>query len=59
MDTLLKKRAAMMVQLSNVHSELLRVTAGDELCRPFMTIPGDGPVTALALKTPVDDPARF
>ena len=42
-----------------LHRELLRVTANDELCRRFMTIPGVGPVTALAFKTTIDDPARF
>jgi transposase len=59
MDALLKGRAAMMLQLAVMHRELLRVTAGDELCRRFMTIPGVGPVTALAFKTTVDDPTRF
>lgn len=52
-------RAAMMAQLSTPHRELLRVTANDELSRRSMTIPGVGPVTALAFKTTIDDPARF
>ena len=56
---LLDGRAAMMARLSVLHRELLRVTANDELCRRFMTIPGVGPVTALAFKTAIDDPARF
>lgn len=38
---------------------LLRVVANDELCRRFMTIPGVGPVTALAFKATIDDPKRF
>lgn len=59
MDALLQGRAAMMTQLAAMHRELLRVTAGDELCRRFMTIPGVGPVTALAFKTTIDDPTRF
>lgn len=48
--SLLDGRAAMMGRLSVLHKELLRVTANDELCRRFMTIPGVGPVTALALQ---------
>lgn len=59
MEALLMGRAAMMAQLSALHRELLRATANDELCRRFMTIPDVGPVTALALKTTIDDPARF
>ena len=56
---LLDGRAAMMARLSVLHKELLRVTANDELCRRFMTIPGVGPVTALAFKATIDDPRRF
>ena len=56
---LLDGRAAMIARLSILHRELLRVTANDELCRRFMTIPGVGPVTALAFKTAIDDPSRF
>jgi transposase len=56
---LLDGRAAMMARLSVLHRELLRVTANDELCQRFMTIPGVGPVMALAFKTAIDDPARF
>jgi transposase len=36
---LLEGRAAMMAQLSLLHRALLQVTANDELCRRFMTIP--------------------
>lgn len=59
MEALLAGRAEMLRQLAELHRELLRVTANDELCRRFMTIPGVGPVTALAFKTTIDDPARF
>jgi transposase len=59
MDSLLKGRAQMQAQLAVLHTALLRVTANDELCRRFMTIPGVGPVTALSFKTTIDDPARF
>lgn len=59
MDSLLRGRAQMQAQLAALHSALLRVTANDELCRRFMTIPGVGPVTALSFKSTIDDPSRF
>lgn len=59
MEALLKGRAQMQAQLAALHAALLRVTANDELCRRFMTIPGVGPVTALSFKSTIDDPARF
>lgn len=52
-------RAAIMARMTVLHRALLKVTANDELCRRFMTIPGVGPVTALASRTAIDDPARF
>ncbi|MGB7431920.1 MAG: IS110 family transposase [Ahrensia sp.] len=57
--TLLAGRAAMKMALADLHRALLRLTENDELCRRFMTIPGVGPVTALAFKATIDDPARF
>lgn len=32
---------------------------GDEVCRRLMTAPGIGPITALAYKAVIDEPARF
>lgn len=57
--TLLAGRAAMKSALADLHRALLRLTENDELCRRFMTIPGVGPVTALAFKATIDDPTRF
>ncbi|UWQ49922.1 IS110 family transposase [Leisingera caerulea] len=59
MSALLRGRAEMQAQLAELHRALLRLTANDELCRRFMTIPGVGPVTALAFKATIDDPGRF
>lgn len=59
MSALLRGRAEMQAQLAELHRALLRLTANDELCRRFMTIPGVGPVTALAFKSTIDDPGRF
>ena len=58
-EALLRSRKAAMKELANLHRELLRVTRNDQLCRRFMTIPGVGPVTALAFKTTIDRPDRF
>ena len=58
-ETLLAGRATMKKALADLHRALLRLTENDELCRRFMTIPGVGPVTALAFKATIDDPARF
>lgn len=59
MEALLRSRRAVWEELANLHRELLRVTRNDQLCRRFMTIPGVGPVTALAFKTTIDRPDRF
>jgi len=59
MFALLRGRAEMQAQLAELHRALLRLTANDELCRRFMTIPGVGPVTALAFKSTIDDSGRF
>jgi transposase len=58
-DALLRARDVLREQLWRLHLELLRVVRNDELCRRFMTIPGVGPVTALAFKTTIDRPERF
>jgi transposase len=49
----------METALADLHRALLRMTENDELCRRFMTIPGVGPVTGLAFKATIDNPARF
>jgi Transposase IS116/IS110/IS902 family len=49
----------MKTALADLHRALLRLIENDELCRRFMTIPGIGPVTALAFKATIDDQAWF
>ena len=51
MEALLTARDVLRRELNRLHLALLRVVKNDELCRRFMTIPGVGPVTALAFKT--------
>jgi transposase len=59
MEALLAGREVLLGQLAKLHSALLRVVKNDELCVRFMSIPGVGPVTALAFKTTIDRPERF
>ena len=37
----------------------MRLARHDAQVRRFMTVPGVGPITALAFKATIDDPARF
>ncbi len=59
MAALLRTRDVLRRELALLHQEVLAVVQNDELCRRFMTIPGVGPVTALAFKTTIDRPGRF
>lgn len=58
-ETLLGVRRTLLEEYGRLHREIVRVVRHDDVCRRFMTIPGVGPVTALAFKTAIDDPARF
>ena len=57
--TMLTTRAAVISQLALLQRAVLAVARHDQVCRRLMTVPGVGPVTALAFKTAVDEPARF
>lgn len=59
MEALLRTREALRREMALLHRELLLIVKNDELCRRFMSIPGVGPVTALAFKTTIDRPDRF
>jgi transposase len=58
-EPMLEVRAAMWLQYTKLHRLVIRVVRADEVCRRFMAIPGVGPVTALQVKTALDDPRRF
>lgn len=56
---LVRAREALMSEVAQL-DEVVRATAkSDPVCRRLMTVPGVGPITALAFRTGVDDPARF
>ena len=46
-------------QLGILHRRLLAIVRDDAVCRRLMTVPGVGPVVALAFRATVDVPARF
>jgi transposase len=56
---LLAIRATLLVEYRRMHLLVIKATAADPICRQLMTIPGVGPVAALAFRTGVDDPHRF
>ncbi len=53
-EPMLKARAAVRAEFDRLHCMVLEVVREDPLCRRRMTIPGVGPITALAFKTAVD-----
>jgi transposase len=56
---MLEVRRHLREQCNVLEKMILDCVKKDEICGLFMTIPGVGPLTALAFKTFVDRPARF
>jgi transposase len=56
---LLEARNAVEQQVSELDRKVMKLARHDAQVRRFMTVPGVGPVTALAFKATIDDPARF
>lgn len=56
---LLEARRALLAGIDALHRQLLAAVRADLACRRMMTVPGVGPVTAMAFRAAVDDPARF
>jgi transposase len=59
MVRLLAIRAVLLEQRRKMDGLVLRTVRADVVCRRFMTVPGVGPIAALAFRTGVDDPRRF
>ncbi len=49
----------MRAQLDALTRQVLAVVRDEATCRRLMTVPGVGPITALAFRATVDDPDRF
>jgi transposase len=56
---MLRARAVLLEEFNHLHRMVLDAVRGDEICRRFLTVPGVGPITALAFKTAVEVPERF
>jgi transposase len=56
---LLAVRRALCVEIKALEGRIAAVTSESEVCRRLMTVPGVGPMTALAFVTAIDDPHRF
>lgn len=56
---MLEVREHLVCQAAKLEKMILAVVKEDEVCRRLMTIPGVGPLTALAFKTYIDRPERF
>jgi transposase len=59
MRPMLVAREALQLQCEALHAMLLKAVRTDPVCRRLQSVPGVGPVTALAYATAIDDPARF
>ena len=59
MDALLAARRAIASQVEALSQRVSDLAAQDTVCRNFMTVPGVGPITALAFRAAVDVPQRF
>ncbi len=56
---LLAVREIVIRQIATLHRKLLVLAQDNAESRRFMTVPGVGPITALAFVTAIDDPTRF
>src|ERR1700744_6122938 len=56
---LLEARNAVGQQVDELDRKVMKLARHDAQVRRFMTVPGVGPITALAFKATIDDPARF
>jgi transposase len=57
--SLLASRRTLRAEFDRLHKKVLAATRKDAVCRRLMTVPGVGPVTALAFVSTVDVPSRF
>ena len=58
-EPLLAILATMGDQLARLTKPVLDITRQEEVCRRLMSVPGVGPITALAFRATIDRPDRF
>ncbi len=56
---LLQVRRSLCLQIGELEGRIGKAVKQSDVCRRLMTVPGVGPMTALAFTTAIDDPARF
>lgn len=56
---LLVARRALEPQIKTLETRIAQAAAGSAVCTRLMSVPGVGPMTALAFVTAIDDPQRF
>ena len=56
---MLRARHVLFEEFNRLHRCVLDAVRADDICRRFTTMPGVGPITALAFKTAVEVPERF
>lgn len=52
-------RRHVVMQVAALDRDIRRLVRGDETLKRFMTVPGVGPITAIAFLSTIDDPGRF
>jgi transposase len=57
--SLLSVYAGLKQQIAALDREMIGYAKASEVCRRLMTIPGIGPLTAIAFTTVIDDPSKF
>jgi transposase len=58
-DKLIEVREIVVAKVAALDKEIRRFVRDDLTLRRFMTVPGVGPVTALAFRSTIDEPSRF
>jgi transposase len=58
-EPLLAILATMLDQLTRLTKQVLDIAGHELVCRRLMSVPGVGPLTALAFRATIDDPERF
>ena len=58
-DALLAARRAVLAEVERLDRVLLREARQNVTCRRLMTVPGVGPITALAYQSTIEEPWRF
>lgn len=59
MEPLLAARGKLRAEFARLHKQVLATVKDDATCRRLMTVPGVGPVVALAYTATIDIPQRF